>query len=268
MADGDRQLVNSAIYEGYVRHRRYRPVAHAFSYRLFMMYLDLAELPSLFERRLLWSVRRPALARFKREDHLGPADVPLDVAVRDLVERSTGRRPSGSIHLMTHLRYFGYCFNPVSFYFVHDQDDAKVSTIVAEVNNTPWNEQHTYVLDSRESVAHGEKKHFRFAKEFHVSPFHGMNQTYDWRFTDPAATFAIHMENHEGSDTVFDATMLLRRREITSLNLARVLARYPLMTAKVISAIHWQALKLWLKNNPVHPHPAEVSASSYLKGKI
>ena len=100
--------------------RRYRPVAHAFSYRLFMMYLDMAELPALFDRRWLWSARHPALARFKREDHLGPPHVALNTAVRDLVERSTRCRPSGPIRLMTQLRYFGYCFNPVSFYFVLD----------------------------------------------------------------------------------------------------------------------------------------------------
>jgi DUF1365 family protein len=251
--------MHSAIYEGYVRHRRYRPVSHAFSYRLFMMYLDLAELPSLFDRRWLWSAQHPSLARFRRADHMGPAEVPLDTAVRDLVERSTGRRPSGSIRLLTHLRYFGYCFNPVSFYFVHDADDRRVSTVVAEVNNTPWNEQHTYVLDSTANLARGDKKHFRFRKEFHVSPFHAMEQTYDWRFTDLRTTFAVHMENLEQGATVFDATMSLRRREITGPALASVLARYPLMTAQVIGAIRWQALRLWLKGAPVHTHPQELA---------
>src|SRR5208282_4110771 len=172
-----------------------------------------------------------APARFDREDHLGPAGVPLETAVRDLVERSTGRRPSGPIGLMTHLRYFGYCFNPVSFYFIHDNDDRRVTTVIAEVSNTPWKEQHTYVLDSAANLACGDKKHFRFGKEFHVSPFHRMEQTYDWRFTDPAAAFAIQMENLERGDKVFDATMSLRRREITGVALASVLARYPLMTA-------------------------------------
>jgi len=250
--------MNSAIYEGYVRHRRYRPVAHAFSYRLFMMYLDLAELPALFDSRWLWSSRGRAIAQFRREDHLGPAAVPLDTAVRDLVERCAGHRPSGPIRLMTHLRYFGYCFNPVSFYFVHDDDGRRVSTTVAEVSNTPWNEQHTYILNSSKNLACGDKKHFRFGKEFHVSPFNAMEQTYDWRFIDPASTFAIHMQNLEGGDKVFDATMSLRRREITGAALATVLARYPLMTLQVIGAIHWQAMRLWLKSAPVFPHPEQL----------
>src|SRR5271166_3406871 len=213
-------------------------------------------------RRWLWSAQRPALAHFKRGDHLGPAEVPLGTAVRDLVERSTGRRPSGSIRLLTHLRYFGYCFNPVSFYFVRDADDRRVSTVVAEVNNTPWNEQHTYVLDSTANLARGDKKHFRFGKEFHVSPFHAMEQTYDWRFTDPGSTFAIHMENLERGDKVFDATMSLRRREITGAALASVLTRYPLMTAQVIGAIHWQALRLWLKGVPVNSHPDKLARAA------
>ena len=139
---------------------------------------------------------------------------------------------------------------------VLDNDDRCVSTIVAEVNNTPWNEQHSYVLDSAKNLSRGDKKHFRFGKEFHVSPFHAMEQTYDWRFTDPGSSFAIHMENLEQGSTVFDATMRLRRQEITSVRLASVLKRFPLMTARVIGAIHWQALLLWLKGAPVHPHPA------------
>ena len=123
------------------------------------------------------------------------------------------------------------------------------------MNNTPWNEQHTYVLDSTANLARGDRKHSRFGKEFHLSPFRAMEQTYDWRFTDPGSTFAIHMENLERGDKVFDATMSLRRREITGLTLAGVLARYPLMTAQVIGAIHWQALRLWLKGVPVNSHP-------------
>jgi DUF1365 family protein len=108
--------MNSAIYEGQVRHRRRTPAMHEFVYRLFMVSLDLAEIDSVFESRWFWSSRRPVIARFCREDHFGDPVVPLDEAVRSLVQERTGRRPNGPIRLLTQLRYFGYYFNPVGFY--------------------------------------------------------------------------------------------------------------------------------------------------------
>ena len=136
----------SAIYEGTVRHRRRRPRLHAFTYRVFLMYLDLDDLDDVFQGRWLWSTQRPALARFRREDHVGDPSVPLDEAVRDLVAARTGHRPAGPVRLLTHLRYFGYVMNPVSFYYCFAADGAGLEAIVAEVNNTPWGEQHCYVL--------------------------------------------------------------------------------------------------------------------------
>ena len=100
-----------------------QPTGHEFVYRLFMMYLDLDELDSVFRHRWFWSVKRPALARFRRENHLGDATVPLDTAVRDLVLAETGSRPQGPVRLLTNLSYFGYCFNPVSFYYCFDSAD-------------------------------------------------------------------------------------------------------------------------------------------------
>jgi DUF1365 family protein len=137
--------MNSCIYEGRVRHTRTTPVGHTFDYRLFMMYLDLDELPTLFQKRWLWSVSRPALARFHRDDHIGDPAESLSESVRKLVEAETGKRPEGPIRLLTNLAYFGYCFNPVSFYYCFSEDGETVETIVAEVNNTPWGERDTYV---------------------------------------------------------------------------------------------------------------------------
>ncbi|MBT8486553.1 MAG: DUF1365 domain-containing protein [Phycisphaerales bacterium] len=245
----------SAIYEGRVRHRRWTPVEHAFDYRLFMMYLNLAELDELFRTRWLWSSRRPALAWFRRRDHLGDPAQPLVEAVGDLVAERTGRRPAGPITLLTHLRYFGWAMNPVSFYYCFDAAGDTVEAIVAEVHNTPWGEQHCYVLPSSENEGTPERMRFRFPKAFHVSPFMGMNHAYDWRFAPPGSVLPVTMVNRTDGQAIFDATMTLRRRPVTGMNLARVLVRHPFMTARVSAAIYWQAARLWRKRCPFHPHP-------------
>lgn len=251
--------MQSCLYNGQVRHRRFSPVEHHFSYSLFMMYLDLAELPTLFAGRWLWSAERFALAQFRRSDHVGDPHVPLDHAVRDLVEQCLGQRPRGPIRLLTHLRYLGYCFNPASFYFCYDHTDTRVETVVAEVTNTPWHEQYCYVLGEALNEGKGVKKRYRFGKSFHVSPFMAMEVDYDWRLCEPGRHLTIHMENCNTNGKFFDATMRLERQEISGPTLAQALARYPVMTGKVIAAIYVQALRLWLKRVPFYAHPVPPS---------
>lgn len=222
-----------------------------------MMYLDLAELPQLFRGRWFWSVRRTALARFRRSDHLGNPAVPLDEEVRQLVFHETGQRPSGPIRLLTHLSYFGYVFNPVSFYYCFNKGDTRLETIVAEVNNTPWGERHCYVLPQSLDQGVGSNKRYFPEKEMHVSPFMEMDVDYDWRFNTPSDLLTVHMQNLRKGQKIFDATLVLHRKEITGSSLASVLLSYPLMTLKIILAIHWEALKLWLKGVPVTDHPAK-----------
>jgi uncharacterized protein len=245
--------MNSRIYKGWVSHRRVAPTAHRFRYRMFMLYLDLAELPHLFDGTPFWSARRRAPAWFNRRDYLGAPDVPLDDAVRQLVFERTGVRPSGPIRLLTHLRYFGYCMNPVSFYYCFDTSGSRLETIVAEITNTPWKERHQYVLSI--DPAHGKTKRFGFDKDFHVSPFLPMDMQYAWNFSEPSQGLYVHMENHRDGQPVFDATLALREEPVTRGALLRVLATFPLMTLKVIAAIHWQALRLWLKHTPIFDHP-------------
>jgi len=231
----------SAIYEGSVRHRRFEQREHEFHYRLALAYIDLDELPTLLGGRLL--APRAGLVRFRRRHYLGEQHVPLAQSVRDVVAAQAGVRLCGPVRVLTNLSTFGHCFNPVSFYYCMDQAGENVEAVLAEVTNTPWGERHAYVLShaSRErgsrdsglvegdlpsavgaSVLTGD-----FTKALHVSPFMGMDHRYEWRMTTPGETLSVHIANTHGGRLAFDATLSLRRRELTSSSLARMSARYP-----------------------------------------
>ena len=244
--------MESALYEGTLRHRRLSPVPHEFEYPVTLAWLDTSELDRVFRGRWFWSTTRPAAAWFRRADFLGDASVPLDRAVRDHVERELGWRPDGPIRLLTQLRTFGHSFNPVTFYYCYGAQGRAVEAVVAEITNTPWSERHAYAMRRPPNG----KLRFRFDKRFHVSPFMPMDQGYDWRFSEPGPRLAVHMANLRCGERVFDATLRLRRREIGTASLAATLARYPFASLRVLAAIFWQALRLWAKGAPFHPHPA------------
>ena len=241
----------SAVYEGWVRHRRFDPVAHEFRYPLFLPYLDLAELPAVLDPYPLWSARRRAPARFRRADFLGDPACPLDACVRDAVEAETGERPEGAVRLLGGLRYLGHSFNPVSFYYCFDPP-GRVQAVVAEVQNIPWRERHAYVL--RRGAREGPVLSQKIDKSFHVSPLMGMDQTYRFSAGEPGETLSVQIESHADSKT-FDATLNLRRRELSRPLMARLLARYPAHSLQVVARIYAQALRLKLKGAPYHPHP-------------
>ncbi|HTD58657.1 MAG TPA: DUF1365 domain-containing protein [Solirubrobacteraceae bacterium] len=262
----------SAIYEGTVRHRRFAVRSHEFRQRLALAYLDLEELPALLGGRLLRG--GAGLARFRREDYLGDARVPLASAVRDTVEQRGGARPSGPVRLLANLSAFGHCFNPVSFYYCMSPSGEQVDAVVAEVTNTPWGERHSYVLrrvaqagDIGRRAGGGAERQAAGAeplaghtlaadleKTLHVSPFMGMDHRYRWRMTAPAQTLSVHISSSREGRLAFDATLSLRRRELTAPSLARL----ALSTSRTLLSIYRQAAILKLKGVPVHPHPGSL----------
>ena len=243
-------MSDSAIYEGWVSHRRFGAVRHSFRYRVFMTLLDLDELPELFDRHPLYSARRPAPVRFRRSDYLGDPDVPLAESARRLVAERTGHRPEGPVRLLTHLRYLGHSFNPVSFYYLYDRAGEMVDAVIAEVTNIPWRERHAYVVERNGS---GPIRG-RLAKRLHVSPFMPMEQAYDWRITEPGDALHVRIASVERGKRVFDATLAMRRRELSPALMTRVLLTYPPMSLAVPGRIYANALRLKLKGARYHPN--------------
>ncbi len=195
---------------------------------------------------------------FRRRDFLGDPGRPLDACVRDLVEAETGSRPDGPVMLLANLRYFGKLMNPIACYYCYEDDGETLSAVVAEVTNTPWGERHAYVLPATRGTA---LLRASFDKCFHVSPFNPMTMHYAWSSHVPGERIGIHLENRMNGSKVFDATLSLRREDISSGALARLLLlRFPLMTIKVAAAIYWEALRLFLKRAPFYGHPGTASA--------
>ena len=249
-ATTNRQKQASCIYEGEIAHRRKRPKIHNFSYRIFLMYLDLAELPTLFEGSHLWQVGGRGIATFRRSDYYGDPAHTIENEIRDLVERETGERPDGPVRMLTNLRYLGHCFNPISIYYCFAADGETLAAAVAEVTNIPWGERHAYVL---KADADGRIDR-EVDKELHVSPFMPMNQVYRCRVMVPADSLSVSFASTQDGEPVFGAALTMQRSEITPRSLRRVLVRHPAMTLSVVRRIYSQALRLRSKGLHVYRH--------------
>lgn len=253
--------MHSALYRGSVTHTRTSPVNHSFRYTVTMAYLDLAELPALLRSLRLLGGRRFSPLAFLESDHRQGAGANLDDEIRGWVCRVSGKSSNGPIRLLTQLRYWGYYFSPLNLYYCFAADGETLEHIVAEVSNTPWRETHRYLLTPC-SVNNSANLSFEHAKDFHVSPFMDMNLRYHWHCSLPGENLAAGITSLRDKERFFTAHMNLERRPLTDRELARSLCRHPWMTAQTVTAIYWQALRLWWKKCPVYTHPKKLTAPS------
>ncbi len=247
--------MRSALYVGTVMHARRSPRVNVFRYPVYMTLLDLDELAELDRDLPLFGWNRPAVATYRDGDHLDPRAL--------LVEHGVDLGPGGRLELLTNLRVLGYVFNPVSFWWCY-RGDGELAAIVAEVNNT-FGERLPYVLLPGDEASRNGRRRWETDKRIHVSPFMSMEQTYTWWCSEPGERIAVRMDVHEEGRSDFHATLVARRVELTPASLRSVLVRYPLQPAKVISLIHWQALKLWAKRTPVFRKPPFVPGQGTVK---
>jgi DUF1365 family protein len=261
--------LQSEWLEGTIRHRRKAPINHEFSYHTGMLALDLREWDSITGISPLFSLEAFNWLSLRRKDYLNPDAGTLLESVLQKVEEATGWRPDGAVQLITHPRYFGYVFNPVSFYFCYDQGDqpnagAVPRVILAQITNTPWKETHTYCLETRRQPSDGapgegwRSERFEFSKRFHVSPFNPMNQHYRWTFSFRGPELRVHMNVLQDDEKQFDATLVVHRTSLDRKVLHRSLRQFPLEAFKVTAGIYWHALKLKIKGAKFSTHPDKL----------
>jgi len=247
--------LRSTLYAGSVMHRRVRPRAHRLRYRVFWMLLDLDEIESLPHRLRLFSHNRFNAVSFFDGDHGDGSGRPLRTQIEEHL-KSVGIESGGPIKLLCMPRIFGYGFNPLSVYFCY-HNDGTLAAILYEVHNT-FRQRHWYLI--RADRAAGPVVDQRCNKLFYVSPFMDMDMSYAFRVAlpDERITLAIRAADRDGLLLV--AALGGNRRPLTDSSLLRLLAGYPLLTLKVVGAIHWHALRLLLKGMRLRarPNPPDV----------
>lgn len=240
-----RNSLGAGIYTGRVRHRRYSPVAHAFEYTMFMAYLDVDRLPEMMSASSLSGYEKGALLSYREADHFGDPSRPLRERLAGDAAANGLLLPDGPVYLLTHLRYAGYCFNPISFYYCYERGAGEPALVMAEVKST-FGESHNYWLSGLRADG--------VAKQMHVSPFNTMDNEYGFRLTAPGENLVAHIDTFRAGERFFDATLTMDWSPWTAGNLRRAALKFPLMTLKVISAIHWEAAQLFFKRLPFVPH--------------
>jgi len=235
-------IKNSSIYNGVVIHKRFKPKVHFFRYSVFSLLLDITEFNLLDKDLKIFSYNKFNIISFYDEDH-GPRD---GTSVKDWVIKNLKynniKTKNIQIKLLCYPRFFGYVFNPLSVFFIYNKDSELIS-ILYEVKNT-FGEQHTYIFKAKKNenpIQHMCKK------KFHVSPFIEMDCTYFFRILKPNNKISLIIDQHDKDGKILYASQDGIRSELNNKNLIKSYLKHPLMTFKIILAIHYEAFKLWAK---------------------
>lgn len=242
-----------SLYRGVVMHRRVRPRVHGFRYRLFWLLLDLDRLDEAAAETRLFSIGRFNLLSFQPRDHGDKSGASLLMQVRSDLDEAGIDDADGPIRLLTMPRLLGFVFNPISVYYCH-RADGGLAAVVYEVSST-FGERRSYVLR-----ADGDRFEQRCDKTLHVSPFMRMNMTYAFRGHDPAERLTLGIDGHDPEGLLIATAMSGERRDLTDGEIIKAVLAVPFETLKVVAAIHWEALRLFLKRVPLAPDPARASA--------
>jgi DUF1365 family protein len=240
--------MRSAIYSGMVKHSRVLPRAHEFCYPVSMFYLSYVEIPQLCKQFALLSYSKFNFLSFNPNEYLTIA------AIKQHISDKGYYYEDDNVFLLTNLSYLGYCYNPVSFYYCYDTDDV-LQYILAEINNTPWDERYVYVL----SCDSDDINKFSLDKQFHISPFMPMEMQYQWDFSHISEHIKIKLQNYIADSLQFEATLGLKKSELSSINLLKYVLKYPFSTQRTLIRIYWQAFRLWLKRVPFYSHARNVN---------
>ena len=244
----------SNLYFGEVMHKRLRPFRHRFSYRVVSMLVDLDELPALHRRLRLFSHNRWNVFSFHDRDH-GPRDgSPLRPWIEAELAKAGIDLAGGPVRLVCFPRLWGYVFNPLTVWFCY-HCDGTLRAVLHEVSNT-FGERHGYLVPIDSAAARPWPLRHRCAKTFYVSPFIGMQADYVFRLHEPGERLSIAIHESVPEGPLLVATLTGRRRVLNDSGLLRALAGHPLMTAKIMAGIHWEALCIWRKGGQVHSRPA------------
>ncbi len=219
-----------------------------------MYFFNLAELEKTFSIGRWFSTNKRALTRFHREDYYGSPEETLASAIRNRMMTLSGHPVTGDVYGLLNLRTLGLYFSPVNFYYGYDKQ-GNFSHFLAEVSNTPWNERHQYAHYIGDGNLTPVQK-----KEFKVSPFNPVDQTYNWSITEPGEGVTVTIAVDDKRGRVFEAMLELERKPLTRRSLRRELIRRPIMTASVVGAIYYQALKIFLKKIPYIPYDRKEAA--------
>ena len=235
-------MISSCIYNGNVIHKRFKPKEHFFKYKVFSLFIDLSELKELNEKLKFFSVNKFNLISFYEEDHGERDGSSLLNWVKKNLSSNEISTDNIKVKLLCYPRILGYVFNPLSIFFVYDKNDNLIS-ILYEVKNT-FGEQHTYVfrVDSEINLIQNN-----CSKKFHVSPFIEMNCKYFFRILRPSEKLSIIIDQYDTKGKILFASQDGKRSDLTSNQLIKSYLKHPLMTFKIIFAIHFEAFKLWVK---------------------